>query len=63
MNTHRTLTTTPSRLAQALALAFGTLVVSQAAVAQTSAPTLETVEIIGTTPLPGTGIDRDLVPA
>jgi iron complex outermembrane recepter protein len=37
-----------------------------AGIAQTAAPpveTLPTVEVIGTTPLPGTGIDRDKVPA
>jgi iron complex outermembrane recepter protein len=34
-----------------------------AAQAQAPAQTLPTVEVIGTTPLPGTGIDRDKVPA
>jgi outer membrane receptor protein involved in Fe transport len=48
---------------QALAFAFGSLCLGQLAQAQTSAPSLETVEIVGTTPLPGTGIDRDQVPA
>ncbi len=63
MNKTSTLTTCPNLLMQALALAFGTLCVGQLAQAQTTTPTLETVEIVGTTPLPGTGIDRDQVPA
>jgi outer membrane receptor protein involved in Fe transport len=54
----------PSILSSAIALALGSLVLTQVAVAQTAvAPTLDPVEIVGTTPLPGTGIDRDLVPA
>jgi iron complex outermembrane recepter protein len=47
-------------VAAVLALAPG------AGIAQTAPPpveTLPTVEVIGTTPLPGTGIDRDKVPA
>ena len=49
----------------ALSLTFisSALLLSEGARAQTTPPTLPPIEVVGTTPLIGTGLDRNLVPA